>query len=231
MSIHFLSDDEDNLDYEEVYTKYEYSLFAAMKYLSNNWYVFEDVVLHNSWLRDILRRDGAESFIADLSAIRPVSDGLKWVMGKFVEYWKDKQIGNYDIQVLPIVDPLRIGSMTLEDIFQIKSHVESSIYAADFHRDVYHLEPHTDNLHVGKVWDSYPVFDSFDVGDNRTYQNYIIRDYVIPDEEMKRFASILGPINGCRVHEWIPEDLLPMVYYRGGGGFMTVAAKRGELSW
>ena len=229
----FLSDDEDDPDYEEVYTKYEYSLYAAIRYLSDNWFYFDEVVLHNIWLRDILRRDGAEAFVADLSAIRPVSDELKINMERFVEDWKDKQIGNYDIQVLPIVDPLRIGSITLDDIYQIQSHVESAVNSTLFNGvDVYHHKPNTDNLHVGEVWASYPFFDEFDIiSDDRTFQNFIIRDQKIPDKEMKKFAKVLGTINECRVHERIPEELLPMVYYKGEGGFMTVAAKRGELSW
>lgn len=80
-------------------------------------------------------------------------------------------------------------------------------------------------IHVGEVWDSYPVFDSGNLGDDRTYQNYIVRDRPISDMEMSDLANVHSRYDFCKLHETTPENLLPMVYYRGDGGFLLLAKK------
>lgn len=69
-------------------------------------------------------------------------------------------------------------------------------------------------------------FDSSVWGDDRTYQNYIIRDHPIGNVEMIRFHDLPSGSNAIRVYEHIPTSMLPMVYYSGDGNYMLVATKK-----
>ena len=79
-------------------------------------------------------------------------------------------------------------------------------------------------VHVGELWMSYPSFDSSDfLYENRTYQNYILRERPITFEDMERLRILPSGMNAQRLSPSVPEDMLPMVYYVGDGDTMMVA--------
>jgi hypothetical protein len=79
-------------------------------------------------------------------------------------------------------------------------------------------------VHVGELWMSYPCFDSSDfLYENRTYQNYILRERPITFEDMERLRNLPSGMNAQRLSPSVPEDMLPMVYYVGDGDTMMVA--------
>ena len=83
-------------------------------------------------------------------------------------------------------------------------------------------------VHVGELWMSYPCFDSSDflyenLYENRTYQNYILRERPITFEDMERLRKLPSGMNAQRLSPSVPEDMLPMVYYVGDGDTMMVA--------
>lgn len=83
------------------------------------------------------------------------------------------------------------------------------------------------NIHVGKVWQSYPCFDSSDYAtETRSYQNYLVRNKPITNDDMQKVKNL--PTVGCleKINEKMPIDALPLVYYSGDGGFMLVATPR-----
>ena len=41
------------------------------------------------------------------------------------------------------------------------------------------------DIHIGELYENYPIFDSYDLGDDRTYQNYIFRKYEITNRIWK----------------------------------------------
>ena len=64
---------------------------------------------------------------------------------------------------------------------------------------------------------------TYDSCDNRTYQNYIFRTSPIAEEDMKEALKIPLNFNFCMVHEHIPKERLPILYYSGEGEYMLLA--------
>lgn len=216
---------------ERSFTTNVFTLKRAIDYLSSHVYDFENTIIHNVDLRNAMREVGATALVSHLQSIRPVSEELKKRMVLFVEKWNNVPLGDYDIQILPTTATLDFGFGPIAGLEAIKKSVEASMQTTYFDDvDVLRRENHS-SLHAGEVWAAYPRFDSSDECDDRTYQNYIIRDHEISDDEMKQFARVKCRINHCRVHEVIPQDLLPMIYYDGERGFMLVATKPNQLRW
>ena len=79
-------------------------------------------------------------------------------------------------------------------------------------------------VHVGELWMRYPCFDSSDfMYENRSYQNFILRDRPITSSDMIRLEQLPSHIDALRIDASVPEDMLPMVYYVGDGDTMIVA--------
>lgn len=81
------------------------------------------------------------------------------------------------------------------------------------------------DIHIGEIYDDYPVFDSYDLSDDRTYRNYIFRRSPITEEDMKAAFRISHRTNFCMVHEDIPQEFLPILYYSGDGEYMLLATR------
>lgn len=208
----------------DVHSKYEYTLKEALEYMQDHPYFFEDVILYNVCLRNLLRKMGAQMLIYVLCNIVKPKTELKMAMARFVEKWQDVPIGDFDIQLVSIYEEIDFGFATVLGLEEMKSLVEKYIYCKG--NDISNKEVQQGLVHVGEVWDSYPIFDSEDLGDNRSYQNYIIRNRPISDQEMKALASVENKSNFRKLHEATPPELLPMAYYKGDGGFMLLAKTR-----
>lgn len=46
------------------------------------------------------------------------------------------------------------------------------------------------DIHIGALYEDYPVFDSYDLGDDRSYQNYIFRKNEITKEELETVYAV-----------------------------------------
>ena len=73
---------------------------------------------------------------------------------------------------------------------------------------------------------SYPKFDSYDYSDTRCYENYIFAPKPITKEQMQQYANIKLESNYCMVHEHIPAENLPILYYVGEGPYMVLATSK-----
>ena len=82
------------------------------------------------------------------------------------------------------------------------------------------------NLYIAELYARYPIFDSYDVGDDRTYQNYVFTHEPVDSARMDEIFKVGHRTNYCMVHENIPEHLLPMLYYCGDGDYMILATKK-----
>ena len=81
-------------------------------------------------------------------------------------------------------------------------------------------------VHIGHFYESYPVFDSYDLADDRTYQNYIFCATPITENDMKDAFKNFHGFNFSMVHENMPEENLPILYYRGDGKYMLLATAK-----
>lgn len=72
----------------------------------------------------------------------------------------------------------------------------------------------------------YPKFDSSDACDDRSYDNYIIRKREITNTDMNRLFKVPSCRNAMRIHETIPTELLPVLYYGGSEDYMLLASAK-----
>lgn len=192
------------------------------------------IVQYNIRFRDRLRARGIEGVIAMLIDECPSLSCEEKELGELHRWWKERmheRIADYDIQCYPRDAQLSFCGFSFDGIGEIESQVELS--ASDKYRwdddRVYpckNYTPNTHGLHVGELWESYPTFDSYDVSDGRSYDNFIIRAHPITVADLRQLSEIKREMNACRVHEDIPENLLPIVYHDGDNEYMLVATNR-----
>ena len=147
-------------------------------------------------------------------------------MGQVAKQWR---ISDYDIQCYNVNDQITIMGHTFDGLKDIKSHVGISAQ----HKDNV-LECNSDSdcrcpdgIHVGLVYEAHPIDDGIEAHQNRTCQNFIFKNRRITSHD---FESLCGNnphgSNFCMVHEFIPEDFLPILYYWGVGNYMLLATPR-----
>ena len=120
-------------------------------------------------------------------------------MGQVAKQWR---VSDYDIQCYNVNDQITIMGHTFDGLKDIKSHVGISAQ-------------HKDN-----------VLECNSDSDCRC-QNFIFKNRRITSHD---FESLCGNnprgSNFCMVHEFIPEDFLPILYYWGVGNYMLLATPR-----
>lgn len=203
------------------------SLGAALKECGESFFYLEDLILYNVCCRDMLREFGVEGlielFVSEVPEMAENEDVLK-----MLRRWASKEeLAGYDVQCYGINERVTILGRTFDGLEDIKRHVEISgchldRLSSDRRQDV----DSYDDVHIGKIYEGYPRFDSYDSADNRYYQNFIFRSEPVKDEDMKEAFRMDRLGNFCMVHERIPEELLPILYYRGEGDYMLLATKK-----
>ena len=129
------------------------------------------------------------------------------------------------IQNVSINNEMEILGHVFHGLKDIQEHVEMSLYRS-YSRgqaDVRNAKARC-NIHVGEMWMPYPCFDAEDYANEyRTYQNYILRERPITQDDMKTLSELPSKGNECRISECMPAEMLPLVYYVGDGDTMLVA--------
>ena len=64
------------------------------------------------------------------------------------------------------------------------------------------------------------------MGDDRTYQNDFFINGDVSAEDVEKRAKLGDGVNYCMVHEDLPEEMLPVLYYNGDGDYMLLAQKK-----
>ena len=136
-----------------------------------------------------------------------------------------------DIRTYNIQDDVMILNHVFHGLEDIQNHVEMSLYKGWRHGKASERQPKVScEIHVGEMWMPYPCFDWEDsLNENRTYQNYILRNRPITQEDMQRLSELKSHANEQRLWNDVPEDMLPMLYYEGDGKEMIVAVRKVTL--
>ena len=166
------------------------NLQEAVNYVKNmrgGLYVYiVEIILYNIRFRDCLRANGIDAVIQMLIDEAPIIaldfkgiDHLK----KMWHERLDEHIAAYDIQCLPQDNRLYIEGCWLDGLDDIEAQVEVSgnprhTYSKWYTRQEYKHNPL--GLHIGNIWESYPVFDSYDASDGRSYNNYVFSPNRVP---------------------------------------------------
>ncbi len=210
------------------------SLEQALKTLKKmrcGWseYLLAEIVQYNVCYRDYLRTYGMEALIDHLIEEAPELRKENESLAYLRDWWVRKgQLVGYDIQCYHINDKITILGRTfdgLEDIFRHRAIIGKEFYSGFECFTPNEINEYPD-VHIGELYDNYPTFDSYDVGDDRTFQNYIFRTKPITEDDMAEAFSTFHGCNFCMVHEDIPVHRLPILYYRGEGDYMLLATSK-----
>ena len=187
-------------------------------------------IQYNIVMRDILRQKGIEALLEDIFAIVPKDNISALTIRYITKYWTENPIADYDIQMYHIDDDITILGHTFHGLNDVRQHCEMTASV----RSQLHCFPTKEyipleNIHIGEIYESYPIFDSYDYSDNRCYENYIFASEPIMEELMQQYANIKPESNYCMTHEKIPTELLPVLYYVGDGPYMVLATKKQSI--
>ncbi len=189
-----------------------------------------DIVEYNILYRDCLRENGIDRLIEQLCAEAPLFINEENAI-KELHRWYSKlgRIAGYDIQCYGIEDKFEVLGQTFQCLHEIRSRVEMFGRGGHHELHTFSYEKNADSpdgLHFGLLFQNYPKFDSFDESDDRTYDNYIIRRSDITEPDMRKLAKIPSLNNAKRIHEVIPADMLPILYYGGSEDYMLLATAK-----
>lgn len=209
------------------------SLDEAFRYLIKReycwyWFTLTEIVKYNVFYRDYLRKYGVDALIKEIvDEVAEIADDKKSL--QHLRDWAAREkLANYDIQCYNIRDKVTILGHTFTDLNDIIKHCQ--IVGKEFIRGFECFTPQNvstyPDIHIGELYENYPIFDSYDLGDNRTYQNYIFRDKEITKQELEAVLAISHKGNFCMVHEQISPSLLPILYYSGEGNYMLLATNK-----
>ncbi len=191
-------------------------------------YVLCEIVQYNICYRNYLRRQGIDELIVHLIDEAPQLREEKLLLNRLREWAAEEKLADYDIQCYNIKDKISILGHTFNGLKDIRRHIELS--GRSGYGSLHCWSPAEkesyDDVHIGHFYENYPVFDSSDLCDDRTYQNYIFRSTPITEEDMKSAFKTFHGFNFCMVHEEIPQEMLPILYYRGDGKYMLLATAK-----
>ena len=188
------------------------------------------IVEYNIPYRDYLRENGIDGLIEHLCdeapSFREEEDAIKELQG-----WYSQQggIADYDIQCYGIDDSFDVLGHTFQGLQEIRERVEMFSFQGYSGFRIFTPEETVgspDGLHIGMMFQSYPQFDSYDAGDNRSYDNYIIRKKEITKSDMEKLSEVPSLYNDMRIHERIPASMLPILYYGGSGDYILLATAK-----
>ena len=213
-------------------THYFSSWQEAVKYLYQSNRIGNELnrlIQYNVVMRDILRQKGIEALLDEIFAIVPKNSVDVRLIQLIIRYWTENPIADYDIQMYHIDDDITIFGHTFHGLQDVRQHCEMTASV----RSQLHCFPTKEyipleNIHIGEIYESYPIFDSYDYSDNRCYENYIFASKPITQKLMQQYANLKHECNYCMVHEKIPTELLPVLYYVGEGPYMVLATKKSQ---
>lgn len=189
-------------------------------------YMIQDTIQYNVILRDAYRDMGAEAFTKELLAIADNDEKLASRMQDFNEKIAEKGgLADYDIQAYNINEPITFFGVTVQGLEGLKQRIECGCRDEKYEH-TYPCNPIVSDIHVGEIWHSYPMFDIYDMADNRTYNNYVVRNHKITPKDIATVIDLPYEANYIRVTEHISKDCLPIVYYEGSGNKILVATAK-----
>lgn len=193
----------------------------------------DKIVFYNIRFRDCLREKGIDGVIKMLIKEAPAVANDAKAIEDLNWKWTDRKkehIADYDIQCLPKDSLILIGDYLFNGLDEIETQVEITGNPTHIYSKWYVLEGNIHNpagLHIGNIWESYPKFDSYDDCDSRSFNNYVFSMQPLTEAMMDQYCKHVDIISDvCMVHEFIPKELLPILYYDGDSDNVLLATAK-----
>lgn len=204
--------------------------FCYLRKIEYGWssFTLTEIVKYNVFYRDYLREYGVEALVKMIVEEAPELAEDKKALDYLREWADEESVAAYDIQCYNVKDKITVLGHTFNGLADIVEHRE--IIGKESYRGFVCFTPDVMNVyqdvHIGELYENYPVFDSYDLGDDRTYQNYIFRNKKITRKDMEEAFAVFHKVDFCMVHEQIPDVMLPILYYQGDGEYMLLASAK-----
>lgn len=215
------------------YNKCEFaSLSDAIEYIRQNdynslCYILYSIVKYNITYRDHLRNNGVESLIQRFVEEAPQLKGDESMLEPLRKAMSKFPFADYDIQCYNIKDEITILGRKFRGLKDIKRHVElSGSCFIDFTITAPKKFKRCKGLHVGYLYEAYPVFDEDDKAYTRIYQNYIFRRSPITEADLIAAYESQRDFHFCMVNEELDVEMLPILHYTGKGDYMLLATAK-----
>lgn len=139
-----------------------------------------------------------------------------------------------ETQKIPIYSKMTILGHKIDGIQAINNACEASCdmrkRSGDKKYQIWRLNPKCPiaRLHVVKIYEPYPCFDSSDYAyENRDYNNYFFSTSPFSDEDIVWLIENIKPgINACLVHEEMPVRATPAIYFNGESSTMLLVTTK-----
>jgi len=193
----------------------------------------DHIVMYNIRFRDCLRANGIEGviqmMISEAPSIALDTEALDYLRQKWTERMHE-HIADYDIQCYPKDSWMCIEGCWFRGLDDVDAQVEMAGFPSHSTNKWMSREgymPNTKGLHIGQILQGYPVFDCYDLSDDRYYTNYIFAKTPLTDDMMEQYCSqVSDHFNSCMVHEHIPAAFLPILYYNGDSNNVLLATAK-----
>ncbi len=186
-----------------------------------------EIVQYNTCYRNYLRMNGIDSLVERLTEEAPQLRETKVLLHRLRGWAATERLADYDIQCYNIKDKITILGHTFKGLTDIREHVE--LFGREQNDGLHTWSPVEaavyGDIHIGLLEDC-PIFDCNNLGKDRTCQNYLFRREPVAERDMQEALKVSHQFDFCMVHEQIPKERLPILYYGGKGKYMLLASKR-----
>ena len=192
------------------------------------WAYIGNIVLYNVRYRDILRQKGVdgilETLFAEAPAFRHQTNVIQYLCSSVDRHGR---LADYDIQCLSVQDTFRVHGREFHGLDEVKGKVDWYLRNGGEPQAVRPQGFRFDPLRILCNYEPYPIFDSSDWSDGRTFCNYffLMRQFHLPD--FKQIGSMWNDWNFCKAHERLPRvGECPLLYYPGDGESMLLVTPK-----
>lgn len=191
------------------------------------WAYISDIVRYNVRFRDILRREGLDGLINYLCIEAPAFAEEKEAMARLRKNVEDYGVpAGYDIQCLSVQDGFTVLGHHFDGLRDVQRAVELYHRRKRSTMDANNPALH-DGIHVLCDYEPYPIFDSYDWGEDRIYANYFFLPRPFTGSDIAAIDAVEHHGNFCAAGEELPfVDRMPLLYYIGDGGSMLLVTPK-----
>ena len=195
------------------------------------WAYIGGIALYNVCYRTILRNEGVNALLSVLFKEAPAFQ----LEDKAIECLKSAvkcrgTFGDYDIQCLSTDDSFCAHGRTFNGLDDVRENIEWYMRRRKEPKMSHRHQPHLYDVHILCNYEPYPIFDSSDWGEDRTYCNFFFKRIGFTSDDFRIIADIPDEGNFKKTHEHLAcVNEMPLLYYPGDGNTMLYTSLRQKV--